>query len=222
MTIHLDPSLVPPNQRGGGRGRFYAGQTSEQRDAARRERLLLAIHEIVGTRGYAGLTVERLCSAAGVSTRNFYELYRDKEAAFADLYDVLLNQAGLRVITALEESQGLPIQDRIPAALLAFLSPMLADPRTARIAFVEVVGMSPRIEETRLANREKLIDLIEASASTAVDTGEISSRDFRFASIALISATTALVFDWMQRERRPPHEWLELKLTQLAVHLLTS
>jgi AcrR family transcriptional regulator len=214
--------VVSPPSRGGGRGRFYAGQTGEERDAARRERLLVAIHEIVGTRGYSGLTVERLCSAAGVSTRNFYELYSGKEAAFADLYDVLLNQAGLRVLTSLEESQGLPIKDRIPAALLAFLSPMLADPRTARIAFVEVVGLSARIEETRLQNREKLIELIEVSAVSAVESGEISSRDFRFASIALISATTALVFDWMQRERRHPHEWLELKLTQLAVHLLTS
>lgn len=222
MTIHLDPSVVTLPHRGGGRGRFYAGQTGEERDAARRERLLVAIHEIAGTRGYAGLTVERVCSAANVSTRNFYELYAGKEAAFADLYDVILNQAGLRVINALEKSAGLPIQDRIPAALLAFLSPMLADPRTARIAFVEVVGLSSKIEETRLANREKLIELIEASASTAVNTGEISTRDFRFASIALISATTALVFDWMQREQRPPHEWLELKLTQLAVHLLTS
>jgi len=222
VTIHLDPSVATPPHRGGGRGRFYAGQTSEERDAARRERLLRAIHEIVGTRGYAGLTVERLCSAANVSTRNFYELYAGKEEAFADLYDVLLNQAGFRVVTALEGSRGLPIKDRIPAALLAFLSPMLADPRTARIAFVEVVGLSARIEETRMANREKLIELIETSASSAVETGEISSRDFRFASIALISATTALVFDWMSREKRPPHEWLELKLTQLAVHLLTS
>jgi AcrR family transcriptional regulator len=222
VTTNLDVSVVTPGHRGGGRGRFYAGQSGEERDAARRERLLVAIHEIVGTRGYSGLTVERLCSAASVSTRNFYELYAGKEEAFADLYDVLLNQAGARAVTSLEETRGLPIHDRIPAALLAFLSPMLADSRTARIAFVEVVGLSARIEETRLANREKLIGLIEASASSAVETGEISSRDFRFASIALISATTALVFDWMSRDRRPPHEWLELKLTQLAVHLLTS
>ena len=35
MTIHLDPSVVAPPHRGGGRGRFYAGQTGEERDAVR-------------------------------------------------------------------------------------------------------------------------------------------------------------------------------------------
>lgn len=222
MNLRLEPPVVNEPCRDGDHGRFYAGQTGAQRDAARRERLLVAIHEITGTRGYGALTVERLCAAASVSTRNFYELYSGKEAAFADLYDVLLNRAGERLVASLADNRELPIETQIPAALLAFLSPMLGDPRTARIAFVEVVGLSAKIEATRMRNREKLIELIEIAAASAVAAGEISRRDFRFASIALISATTALVYDWLTREERQPAEWLEDKLTRLAVHLLTS
>jgi len=200
----------------------YAGRSADERNAARRERLLAAIHEIAGTRGYAALTVERLCAQSNVSTRNFYQQYDGKEAAFADLYDSLLNQSGERVLASLAETEGRPMRDRIPAALMAYLAPMFDDPRTARIAFVEVVGLSTRIEATRLRNRERLIELIEAVSAPAVARGEVGARDFRFAAIALIGAATAIAHDWLVRSRRQPLEQLERQLTELATTLLAD
>lgn len=222
MNLRLEPPAAQRPARGGDRGRFYAGQTGEERDAARRARLHAAIYEIAGTRGYGALAVDRICAAANVSTRTFYELYEGKEAAFADLYDELLQQAGARALASLVASEGRPIEERIPDALMAFLESMFTDPRSARICFVEVVGLSPRIEATRMANREQLIGLIEAVGTSSVADGEIEDRDFRFAAVTLISATTALITDWMSRDPRQPPEWLARKLTGLAVHLLTS
>lgn len=202
--------------------RFYAGQTAEERDAARRARLLAVIHDVVGTHGYSALTVERVCAKANVSTRHFYQLYDGKEAAFADLYDQLLVTSGNRVLESLGSTQGQPLRERIPAALLAFMVPMFDDLRTARIAFVEVVGLSARIESTRLRNREKLVELIEAESRAAVVRGEVADRDWRFAALALIGGATAIALDWMLRTDRPPIEQLEHQLGELAVTLLTS
>jgi AcrR family transcriptional regulator len=222
VNLRLDTPAATPPGRGGDHGRLYGGQSSQERDAARRARLHAAMHEITGTRGYGALTVDRLCTAANVSTRNFYQLYDSKEAAFADLYDELLKQSGTRALASLVGTENQPLAELIPAALLAFLEPMFSDPRTARICFVEVVGMSAKIEATRMRNRELLIEIIESAGASAVENGEIAGRDFRFAAIALISATTALVYDWMSRDPRQPPEWLEHKLSQLAIHLLTS
>jgi len=222
VNLRLDPPNGTLPGRGGVHGRLYAGQSSEERDAARRSRLHAAIYEIAGTRGYGALAVDRICTAANVSTRNFYEMYDGKEAAFVDLYNELLQGAGARALDSLVATEGWPLQERIPAALTAFLESMFIDPRSARICFVEVVGLSARVEATRMRNREQLIDLIEAVGVSATANGEIAARDFRFAAIALISATTALVHDWMAREVRQPPEWLAGKLSQLAIHLLTS
>lgn len=222
MTTRPEPVVASAPSRGGGHGRVYAGQSAEERDAARRERLLAAILDIAGTKGYAALTVERLCTMANVSTRNFYKQYDGKEAAFADLYDELLGQSGQRVFDSLAASTGQTLQERIPAALMAFLEPMFEDLRVARITFVEVVGLSARIEATRLRNRERLIELIEAEGSAAVRAGEVADRDFRFVALALIGATTAIAHDWMIRSPRQPLERLERQLTELAVQLLTA
>lgn len=203
-------------------GRVYAGQSPAERDAARRARLLAAIHDIVGTRGYNALTIERLCARANVSTRNFYQLYDGKEAAFADLYDDLLTRSGERVVVSLVETEGRPMVERVPAAMMAFLAPTFDDLRTARILFVEVVGLSARIESTRLRNREKLIELIEAESRAGVARGEVVDRDWRFAALSLIGAATATALDWMIRAERPPLEVLERQLGDLAVTLLTS
>ncbi len=203
-------------------GRVYAGQSPGERDAARRARLLAAMHDLVGTRGYSALTIERVCAQANVSTRNFYQLYDGKEAAFADLYDDLLTQSGERVVASLVATAGRPLADRIPAAFLAFMAPTFDDLRTARILFVEVVGLSARIETTRLRNREKLIELIEAESRAAVVRGEVVDRDWRFAALALIGSATAIALDWMLRKDRQPIEQLEQQLGELAVTLLTA
>lgn len=222
MNLRLENPPASSPTRGGGHGRVYAGQSADERDAARRARLLGAIHHVVGTQGYGALKIERVCAQANVSTRNFYKQYENKEAAFADLYDAILGQSGQRVLTYLAETEGQPLVERIPTALLAFLKPMFDDPRTARIAFVEVVGLSPRIEETRLRNRELLIELIEAEGRAAVARGEVTDRDFRFAALALIGAATAVAHDWMLRAERPSIDDVERQLAALAVQLLTA
>ncbi|WP_109506908.1 TetR/AcrR family transcriptional regulator [Nocardioides speluncae] len=202
--------------------RVYAGQTASEREAGRRARLLATIHDVVGSQGYAALKVERACALAGVSTRNFYTLYANKEAAFVDLYADLTDQSVHRVLASLTETAARPMVERIPAAFLAYLEPIFADSRSARIQFVEVVGLSPQIEATRLRYRERLIELIEAEGATAVARGEVTDRDWRFAALALIGATTAIAYDWVQRPQHPPIERLERQLSALAVQLLTD
>lgn len=200
--------------------RSYGGLTSEQREAQRRERLLATATDVIGTQGYAATTIPSLCSAAKVSTRNFYELYATKEDLFVDLYDRITADSYTRVAASLAATTGSPLADRIPAALMAYLDPMLKDPRVARIAFVEIMGASARIETLRLNYRETLIEIVRAEGVGAVASGEVVDRDWRFASLALIGAVTAIVYDWALRGRRPTRGELENELTDLALTLL--
>lgn len=204
------------------RDRVYSGQSPEQRDDSRRERLREACCELIGTAGYAATSVEKLCSAAKVSTRHFYQLYANKEAAFLDLYEHLTGRSFTAASQALEATAGKPLPDKIAAALVAYVGPMVEDLRIARITFVEVVGVSPRVEERRLAFREGVISLIETEGTAAVARGEATARDFRFAALALSGAINAIVYDWAQRSDRASHLELEESLTALAVTLLAG
>lgn len=202
--------------------RHYAGQSADERAAERRARLLAATRELVGTVGYAATTIEQICTTAGVSTRHFYLQYAGKEAAFVDLYDGITHEAFQHAAASLQETEGQPLRRRIPKAMLAYLRPMLEDLHTARIAFVEVLGVSPQMEETRLQYREGLIGLIVAEGTAAVAKGEITDRDFRFAALALVGAANAIIPDWAVRADRQSIARLQQQLSALAITLLAD
>jgi hypothetical protein len=113
------------------------------------------------------------------------------------------------------------MRERVPAALLAYVAPMIEDPLAARIAFVEILGASPRIEERRLEFRERLVALVEREGGAAVKRGEVVDRDFRFAALALVGAANAIIYDWALGPDRPA-ESLEADLAALAVTLLAE
>ncbi|MEU0312003.1 TetR/AcrR family transcriptional regulator [Nocardioides sp. NPDC006273] len=204
------------------KGRSYGGLTREERDAQRRQRLLAAAKEIIGTKGYAASTIPGMCAASKVSTRHFYELYPGKEDLFVDLYDRITADSYARVAASLGATAGEPIFERVPAAVLAYLDPMLKDTRVARIAFVEIMGASPRIEKLRLGYRETLVEIVSTECAAAVRRGEIRDRDWRFAALALVGAVTAIVYDWALRRPRSSREALENQLAGLALVLFTS
>jgi AcrR family transcriptional regulator len=214
MTVHaVEPA---------GPGRSYSGRSPDERDAVRRARVLAAALELIGTRGYVATTIERLCTTANVSTRHFYLLYANKEAAFIDLYDELTATSYRNVAASLEATSGKPLKERIAQAVLAYFDPMLADLRVARISFVEIIGASPRIEELRLRYRERLVDLVRAETAGPVARGEVRDRDFRFATLALAGAATAVAHDWMLKPDRAPVQQLERQLMELATDLIVN
>ena len=200
--------------------RTYSGLSASERDAERRSRLLAAGRELIGTQGYSSVSVEKLCAASKVSSRHFYQLYDNKEAAFLDLYDSITAQSFVEATESLAKTEGQPMLERIPAAFLAYISPMVEDIRAARIAFVEIMGASPLIEERRLSYREALVQLVIAEGAAAVGRGELKDRDFRFATLALSGAANAIVYDWTLRDDREDSSELEAKLTELALTLL--
>jgi AcrR family transcriptional regulator len=91
-----------------------------------RERLIAAMVEVCGTKGYAEASVAAVAKAAGVSTATFYEQFADKRdcmlAAHRQLFDRLLERV-----------------ERIPDLLGLFA----VDPPSARLLTVEVLAAGP-------------------------------------------------------------------------------
>ncbi|MGH3714587.1 MAG: TetR/AcrR family transcriptional regulator [Micromonosporaceae bacterium] len=204
-----------------GTTRRYSGRTLDELKLARRERLLDAALELYGTDGYPATSVERLCTAAKVSTRHFYQEFPNKEAVLIAVHGRLVELALQSTAKALAEAPASPITARLEGAVTAYLETVMADQRRARLAFVEVVGASPEVERQRLAFRETIIALVEYEGGAAVARGEIEPRDFRFAGMAFIGAVNAVVYDWFLHEPRPPRAQFQASLVDLAVTLLT-
>ncbi|MFH8445118.1 TetR/AcrR family transcriptional regulator [Streptomyces sp. NPDC018026] len=175
----------------------YGGKSAAQRQAERRRRFLDAALQLFGdSPGYRATTVAALSDAAGLSTRQFYEEFRTLEDVLAALHLQVNAWAEEAVRTAAAGARDLPLADRAAAVFRAYAANVTADPRRVRITFVEIVGVSPRLEEQRLARRARWVDLICAEARSAAARGEAAHRDYRLAATAFIGGVNGLLHDY--------------------------
>lgn len=202
--------------------RSYAGKSAQQRGEERRDRLREAGVELFGTRGFTRTTVEELCTTAKVSTRHFYEQYLNKESLLLDVYDITVGESLQRAAASVVATRGQAAPERISAAYLAFVSPLIEDARYAQITFVEMVGASEAAEARRLNNRETMVSMICAECEAAVERGEAPAADFRFKALAITGASNAVILDWVLQPGSTSAAQLKQQLSAFAIDQLIS
>ncbi|MFM9441558.1 TetR/AcrR family transcriptional regulator [Streptomyces acidiscabies] len=192
----------------------YGGRSAEERQAERRRRFLAAALELFGgSPGYRSTTVAALSEAAGLSTRQFYEEFRALEDVLAALHLQVNDWAEEAVLDTFAAVDDLPLVERVTAIFRAYARNVTTDPRRIRITFVEIVGVSPRLESQRLARRARWVDLIVAEASAAALRGEAVERDYRLAATAFIGSVNGLLHDWSAG-------WVEAGLDEVVEELV--
>ncbi|MFD0685391.1 TetR/AcrR family transcriptional regulator [Actinomadura fibrosa] len=202
--------------------RSYGGRSAEERRAERRERLLAAGLELFGTRGYAATSIERLCATASVSTRNFYEEFSGREELLTALHRTINERARQALADSYTGAADAGLAARVERAVRAFVTVTASDPRWARIAFVEVIGVSAELERYRLGWRTQWAEAMQAIVAEAVARGEAVDRDYRLTVIAIIGAVNNLVHHWSARGQDVPLDDITAELTHLILAAVTA
>ena len=134
-----------------------------------RERLVAAMAEVCGERGYAESSVAEIARRAGVSTATFYRHFEDRRACLLIAFEELFG----RLLEALEEAcagevdlgERARIGARTAAALLA------ADPPTARLLSVEVLAVGPEGMSAQHAAIERLAQRLRGPGAPTAAPG---------------------------------------------------
>ncbi|MFT3660624.1 MAG: TetR/AcrR family transcriptional regulator [Gordonia sp. (in: high G+C Gram-positive bacteria)] len=186
--------------------RVYGGVSAQERREQRRAALIEAGLELFGTEGYPNVAVKRICDQAGLTQRYFYESFSDREALLDAVYRHCVAQlqhattaAALGYLTRFPEvaAGGAISEEHIPElarhAFGGFLRTLTVDPRQARVILIEVVGVSPALEQLRIGAIHQWADLILSFSGNAGDT---ATPRRRLAAIGLVGAITQLLVDW--------------------------
>jgi AcrR family transcriptional regulator len=193
-TSRLTPSSPP---------RTYRGQSDADRREERRERLLASGLALFGTKGYAATSIEDVCTTAGVTARHFYEQFTGREALLRAIYDGIIAETRRAVVRAVALASGGP-QELVTAGVDAFVHSYLDDPRRARIACIEVIGVSSEMERHRRAVIHDFAAVIQAQAEGLAAHGALSGGgNYELAGIATAGAVNELMSDWIMRRDRP-------------------
>ncbi|MFL1378659.1 MULTISPECIES: TetR/AcrR family transcriptional regulator [unclassified Nocardiopsis] len=200
--------------------RPWRGMTPDERQRARRRRLLDASLQEFGTVGFRAATVGAICARAELTNRYFYEHFADREAALRAVYDEVLGRALAAMTAALDSADA--FEDQVMAALGAYLDLVMADPRLPRVISVESVGVSPAMEERRRAARHTIADLIDAAYARGVESGHLVDRPFRKQALALVGAANELVIDWVLGDRSQDAARVGADIAEVYLPLLRS
>lgn len=176
--------------------RTYAGRTLPERRADRRERLIAAGLQQIGTVGYAATSVKSLCAQAGLTERYFYEQFADREAILIAVFEhvvALVSEAAFTAARAAPPAVG----GRVRAGLRAFLGALSEDPRRARVQLIEVVGQSPELERRRFEAMDGFVSFIEAAALELDPALDFTRGSPSHAIVlALVGGTNHLAIEW--------------------------
>lgn len=195
-------------------GRRYRGQAIEDRRAERRQRLLEAGLSVFGEAGYHGATVRSICAAAGLTERYFYESFANSEDLLCAVYEahmVLQQQRIMAAVLAAPREPHLMVE----AGLRAFFELAREIPAAARVQFVEVLGVSPRVDKLYRQAIENFAQMMRTLNLQMPQGGGL--RDDETLSIGLVGAAVGIASRWLLSGFAQPLE--EMLATTLLIFM---
>lgn len=198
----------------------YTGTSVAERQVERRALFIEAGLTVFAEKSYANSSLTDVCAAAGLSRRQFYEQFAGREELLVAVYDVVQGRAREAVIAALAAVGTDDLRSLIEAALRAYTTAITDDIRAAKVAFVEIVGVSPSVEEHRARVRDQWGEVV-ATVAAARDGVRTPPGGWRMAMAAFIGAVNGAVHQWSLDDPRPPVDDLVDVFTTL-LNALTS
>lgn len=193
--------------------RRYGGRGGEERQAERRERLLDAGLACYGEVGYHAATVRMICGRAGLSERYFYESFANGEDLLCAVYLRHLELQRARIAGAMLEAGGDPAA-MLEAGLRAFLVLARENPAGARLQFVEVLGVSARVDKLYRQAVEDFALLLRTWNNELSREDPVYRGDAATLAVGLVGAAVGIGSRWLLSGFAQPLEvMLETLLT---------
>jgi AcrR family transcriptional regulator len=193
----------------------YAGLTAEARLGARREQLLEAGLDVLGSEGWQGTTVRGVCKRAGLTPRYFYESFEDLDALLLAVFDRIVAEATTAILSAVEAAPD-DAHAKSRAAIETFVDHLTEDPRRARVAFVEALG-SEQLMRRRLDTLRAFSGLVADQARDFYASPPEADRLVDLTASLLVGGVAELLITWLDGSLEGSRDELVDDLTELFV-----
>jgi AcrR family transcriptional regulator len=140
--------------------RTYRGIPADVRTAQRRRRLTDACLQVVGIPGSQHAGVRRICAAARLNPRYFYESFSDFDELLVSVFDEIFANSLAAIGAARATAPAQPLA-QATAMITAFIEQLTADPRAVRLMFTAALGSDALIKR-RLSARQHIVELLAA------------------------------------------------------------
>jgi AcrR family transcriptional regulator len=206
--MQSNTAMANPASKRDTAGRVYAGENLAERTARRRQQFMDAGLQIFGTTGYRSATVRMLCKQAELTDRYFYESFHSTEDLLIAVYRQQFEQLQQAVLAQLRSAPpDSDLMSTVRAGLNALFD-MASEPCVARVCWLEVLGISPRVDAAYTRTFDGFAALVIGFARERFPHWQIDDDEARMLGLALIGAVSQTVTHWVLGEYREPKQTL--------------
>lgn len=178
-------------------GRVYGGESAAARAARQRRAFMDAGRELLGTVGYRAMTVRTLSKEAGLTDRYFYKNFGDTEELLLAVYGECIDDIEASVLEAIAAHPDLDDTDAaIVAGLDAFFT-AFEDGKLARVCWLEVLGVSPRVDAAYSGRILRFATVIETFARQRSPSIVVPDEELQQLAIGLVGAIVQSAMQWL-------------------------
>jgi AcrR family transcriptional regulator len=175
--------------------RVYGGVSADERVEVRRQRLMDAALELIGTEGWSGTSVRAICREAGLTPRFFYESFDDLDALAVAVFDDISVRATAAILEAVRDAPDEPAA-QANAAIATFVDQVTQDPRRARVVFAEALG-NEALARRRLQAMRAMAKLIADHGRLAYSAAPEADTLVEITASLLAGGLAELLIAWL-------------------------
>lgn len=188
--------------------RTYGGESPEERMARRRACFIAAGRALFSQIGYRKTTMRALCAEAGLTDRYFYESFETIEDLLVAVYEELMGEMQARIVTALQAlGPDQTAETLIDTGLDAFFR-QVEDSAAARVIWLEVLGVSPRVDQVYNHGLRRFADFMLMLSRTVAPQWPVPNEVARVVAMGMIGAASEAAKDWLMSGYQQPREHL--------------
>ncbi|MGH8492257.1 MAG: TetR/AcrR family transcriptional regulator [Moraxellaceae bacterium] len=177
--------------------RNYGGEGLEQRKLRRRAQFIEAGKALFGSVGYRKTTMRLLCKEAELTDRYFYESFETTEDLLVAVYEQLIGELLAELLKAISELEPERDVDRLIGQGLDAFFRFAQDPVASRIVWLEILGISPRVDALYNGTLRRFADILLGLTRTAIPSWDISDDVAGAVAMGMIGAVSELAKDWL-------------------------
>ncbi len=151
--------------------------------------------ELLGTEGWAAMTVRNVLERARLNPRYFYESFGGLDELAVALYDRVVEELAAAVFGALEKAGEDP-GAQLRAVVACTVSFVDEDRRRGRVLYAEGLG-NEALNRRRIETASMVVSFVEEYASERRPDGEASAELGRVATSILVGGFNQLLVDWL-------------------------
>lgn len=115
--------------------------------------------DLMARNEWRGVTVEKICAAASLNKRYFYESFTDIDGLSAAVVDDIADEVRSATVAAADAAAEQPLEVQAMASVTAAVRTLVDDPRRARV-LLGGVAASPELDAHRTTVMRRLTDVL--------------------------------------------------------------